>query len=97
MFTLRSYFNSIEAGLAKARLDEAEIPCSLADEGANAWGGAPMAMPIRLIVPEERVADALRVLKENPDPLPENFSPAPGFVAPDPDRDLKDSVLNELR
>ena len=50
MVTIRTYPNPLEAGLAKSLPESRNIVCSLADEGANAWGGAPIAMPIRLLV-----------------------------------------------
>ena len=35
MVTLRTYWNGVEAGLAKSLLDDHKIFCSLADENAN--------------------------------------------------------------
>lgn len=63
MVTLRTYTNSIEAGMAKSILDEHNIFCSLADENANVYGGAPFAMPVRLQVREEQADEALRILQ----------------------------------
>ena len=53
----------MEAGLAKSILDEHNIFCSLADENANLYGGAPLAMPVRLLVNEGQADEALRILK----------------------------------
>jgi cytochrome c-type biogenesis protein CcmH/NrfG len=63
MVTLRSYANAIEAGIAKSILEEHNVFCSLADENANLYGGAPLAMPIRLLVNEDQ-ADAARQILE---------------------------------
>jgi len=65
MVTLRTYTNSIEAGMAKSILDEHNIFCTLADENANIYGGAPFAMPVRLQVREEQADEALRILQTN--------------------------------
>jgi len=65
MVTLRTYTNSIEAGMAKSILDEHNIFYSLADENANMYGGAPFAMPVRLEVREEQADEALRILQTN--------------------------------
>ncbi len=63
MITLRSYANPIEAGMAKSMLETNDIPCTLADENANAYGGAPLAMPVRLLVSEDQVDEARRILE----------------------------------
>jgi tetratricopeptide (TPR) repeat protein len=63
VITLRTYPNATEAGLAKSILDGHNIFCSLADENANLYGGAPLAMPVRLLVNEEQADEALRILK----------------------------------
>ncbi len=65
MVTLRAYLNLGEALLARSHLEECKIPSELADENAHLYGGAPFAMPIRLLVREEDVERAVRVLKEN--------------------------------
>ncbi len=62
MTTLRTYLRETEALLAKSRLEAFEIPCALADENAHLYGGAPFAMPIRILVPDEFVAEAVRIL-----------------------------------
>ena len=62
MVTLRAYPNSVDAGIAKSILDEHNIFCTLADENANVYGGAPFAMPVRLLVNEEHADEASRIL-----------------------------------
>src|SRR5881392_1375872 len=64
MFTLRSYASPIEAGMAKSMLEAHGISCSLADENANIYGGAPFAMPVRLLVSEDQVNEAKQVLED---------------------------------
>lgn len=72
MVTLRTYSNFLEAALAKARLDEHKIPCTLADENVNLYGGGPLAMPVRLLVVEEKAEEAERVLASSGPNLPED-------------------------
>lgn len=99
MITLRSYPNVIEAGLAKSLLEERGIFCSLADEGANAWGGAPMAMPVRLMVEEERAAEARLILEETAGKVTDSdLSDVPDENIPteEPMRDVLDE-LKQLR
>jgi hypothetical protein len=62
MVTLRTYWNGVEAALAKSLLDDHKIFCRLADENANLYGGGPFAMPIRLLVDEDQAELALRIL-----------------------------------
>jgi len=64
MFTLRSYASPIEAGMAKSMLEAHGISCSLADENANVYGGAPFAMPVWLLVSEDQVNEAKQVLED---------------------------------
>lgn len=63
MITLRAYSNPAEAALAKSLLDDHNILCSLADENAYLYGGAPLAMPVRIVVADEQAEEAGRVLK----------------------------------
>jgi tetratricopeptide (TPR) repeat protein len=63
MVTLRTYANPVDAAIAKSILDEHNIVCSLADENANVYGGAPFAMPVRLMVSEKQADEALRILE----------------------------------
>jgi Putative prokaryotic signal transducing protein len=62
MVTVRTYANPIEAGIAKSLLDDCEIFCVLADEDTNRYSGAPFAVPIRSLVHENQVDQALRIL-----------------------------------
>lgn len=76
MVTLRAFSNPAEAALAKSLLDDHKILCSLADENAYLYGGAPFAMPVRLMVAEDQAEEAERVLK-NPDENRADFEPSP--------------------
>lgn len=62
MVTLRAYSNPAEAALVKSLLDDHNILCSLADENASLYGGTPLAMPVRILVGEDQVEAAIRVL-----------------------------------
>ena len=62
MITLRTYPNSTEAGLAKAHLDAAGISSELADENANSNTVAQFAIPVRLMVTEDRIEEARQIL-----------------------------------
>jgi len=62
MVTVRSYWSTVEAGLAKSLLDDYEIFCVLADENTNRYAGAPFAVPIRLLVREDQADQAIRIL-----------------------------------
>jgi SAM-dependent methyltransferase len=62
MVTLRAFSNQMEAALAKSVLDDHNIASALADEGAYLYGGAPLAMPVRLLVAEEHLEEANRIL-----------------------------------
>ena len=59
MVTLRTFQNPAEAGLAKSTLEAANIRCELADENAGIYA---IGVPIRLLVAEEQVDEARRVL-----------------------------------
>jgi hypothetical protein len=69
MVTLRAFSTAAEAALAKSLLDDHDIVCSLADENSWLYGGAPLAMPVRLLVAEDRAAEADRILTHPPDGL----------------------------
>jgi putative signal transducing protein len=57
---LARYFNSFEAGLAKARLDAEEIPSFIFDMNMN-WEGMGGIIQVRLMVDDEDF-DAARAL-----------------------------------
>ena len=69
MVTLRAFFTPAEAALAKSLLDDHGIASSLADENSWLYGGAPLAMPVRLMVAEEQLEEAARILEDPPDGL----------------------------
>lgn len=55
------FYNSFEAGIAKSRLDAEGIPSVLFDLNAS-MEGASFLVPIRLMVDEEDVEEARRIL-----------------------------------
>jgi len=58
------FYTRIEASLAKARLDAADIPCVLFDMEMN-WGGADLGVvPVRLMVDDEDEAEVRALLTE---------------------------------
>lgn len=60
---LARYYDSFAAGIAKARLDDADIGSVLFDfETANFWGS--MVIPIRLMVLDEDLQEAAQALKD---------------------------------
>lgn len=69
MVTLRAFSNPAEAALAKSLLDDHGIVSSLADENSYLYGGAYLAMPVRLVVAEEQLEEAARILSDPPDGL----------------------------
>ena len=97
MVTLRTYTNSIEAGMAKSILDQHNIFCSLADENANVYGGAPFAMPVRLQVREEQADEALRILETTAQTFSENFGQVENPQEKDSMSSRLTDVLDELK
>jgi tetratricopeptide (TPR) repeat protein len=95
--TLRAYGNAVEAALAKTLLDDRGIPCRLADEGSHLYGGAPLAMPIRILVPEERLEEASRVLDDAAKSLPDDFEPAGAANISSTPVDIDRQLLSEVR
>jgi tetratricopeptide (TPR) repeat protein len=78
MITLRVFDSAAEAAIAKSVLDDHGISSSLADEAAHLWGGAPGAIPVRLLVREDQVEEALRILDAPGPAWPEDFEPPAG-------------------
>jgi Putative prokaryotic signal transducing protein len=56
-----TYATTVDANIAKIALDAAGVPSLIVGVGAAMEGGAE---GVRLLVPEERVASALRVLED---------------------------------
>ena len=58
------FYTRIEASLAKARLDAADIPSFLFDMEMN-WGGADLGVvPVRLMVDDEDLEAAQDLLRD---------------------------------
>jgi cytochrome c-type biogenesis protein CcmH/NrfG len=89
MLTLRVFDSGAEAAIAKSVLDDHGISSSLADETSHLYGGAPGAIPVRLLVREDQAEEALRILDAPGPALPENFDVMTGAeqaeVTPAPD------------
>ena len=62
MVAVRTFWNQAEAALVKSHLDDYEIFCALIHENAHLYGGAPLAMPIKLLVSDEAADRALCLL-----------------------------------
>jgi Putative prokaryotic signal transducing protein len=62
---LAKFYNVFEASLAKGRLDAEEIGSVLFDTEMN-WGGLDGVVPVRLMVDEDDLDFARRVLAEMP-------------------------------
>lgn len=62
MVAVRVFWSQAEAALHKSRLDDHEIFSALLHENAHLYGGAPMAMPIRLLVDDYEAELALCIL-----------------------------------
>lgn len=67
MVTVRTYWVSAEAALAKSVLDDYEIFCALIHENAHLYGRAPFAMPVRLVVDEDQADQAIHILNGDPE------------------------------
>jgi tetratricopeptide (TPR) repeat protein len=95
MITLRAYSSPVEAAMAKSLLDDHQIVCSLADENSNLYAGTgQIAIPIRLLVAEESVEQALHILDDARPPLPDDFDPGSAVV--DMTIDPQQKMLSEL-
>ena len=58
------FFTGFEASIAKGMLEAADIPAILFDTESN-WGGADLGVvPVRLMVHEDDLAEARRLLAE---------------------------------
>jgi hypothetical protein len=97
MVTLRAYSNPAEAAIAKSLLDDHKIFCSLADENANLYGGGPLAMPTRLLVAEDQVEQAARILKTKGPELSEDFDPGTADESSGQREDINQQILSEVR
>ena len=62
---LAKYYNVFEASLVKGRLDAADVASILFDTEMN-WGGLDGVVPVRLMVDEDDLAFARRVLADQP-------------------------------
>jgi putative signal transducing protein len=72
VLTLGTYLNLIEAGLVKSFLEAHDIFCRLFDENAHLYGGAPFAMPVRLLVIDAQFERAARILADARRLVPED-------------------------
>jgi tetratricopeptide (TPR) repeat protein len=77
MITLRVFDSAAEAAIAKSVLDDHGISSNLADEASHLYGGAPGAIPVRLLVREDQAEEARRILDAPGLTLPENFDGMP--------------------
>jgi hypothetical protein len=60
------YYDIFEAGLARARLEAEDVPCVLFDTETN-WGGMDLGVvPIRLMVDDDDLESAKRILSAPP-------------------------------
>lgn len=62
---LAKYYNVFEASLVKGRLEAADVESILFDTEMN-WGGLDGVVPIRLMVDEDDLDFARRVLADRP-------------------------------
>jgi hypothetical protein len=62
---LAKYYNVFEASLVKGRLDAADVTSVLFDTEMN-WGGLDGVVPVRLMVDEDDLDFARRVLADRP-------------------------------
>ena len=59
------FYTGIEASMAHGRLDAADVASILFDTEMN-WGGLDGVVPVRLMVDEDDLAAARRVLDDQP-------------------------------
>src|SRR5450432_336868 len=95
MVTLRTYASPAEAAMAKSLLDDQQIACSLADENSNLYAGTgQFAIPIRLLVDEKQVEQALHILDDARQPPHDFFDPGKGTA--DINVDVNQEIISEL-
>ena len=61
MTPIKTYATRLDADLARIRLDAAGIPATIVGVGVGMEGGAD----VRLLVPDERIEEALEVLRDS--------------------------------
>ena len=62
---LARYYNVYEASLVRGRLEAADVPSILFDTEMN-WGGLDGVVPVRLMIDEDDVDFARKLLAEAP-------------------------------
>ena len=65
MVTVRTYWNPVDAALAKSVLDNYEIPFEILHENVNLYSQAQFAVPIRLVVDEDQASRATYFLNDD--------------------------------
>jgi len=70
MVTIRTYANPVDAALAKSVLDDHDVPSVLIHENANTFYS--LAMPVRLLVPDDQANRAIHILTAHHDEEEEN-------------------------
>ncbi len=66
---LAKFYNSFEAGMVRARLDAEGIDSHLFDFNTSMEGGTGFLIPIRVMVLDEDLGEARRILAEPSDPI----------------------------
>ena len=84
MVTVRTYWSLAEAGFAKTLLDNYEIACALLDENAGCYIPGQSAVPIRLVVDENEVDQAICILNNDFEKAAEIESAGEGEVVERP-------------
>ena len=84
MKTIRTYPNTVEAGLARSILESAGIEAVLADEHSCTLGYGSVVGGVRLQVPDVQADPATKILDEQDGvtPLPDDFIPPGGLAQP---------------
>jgi hypothetical protein len=76
MVTLRTFPDPVTAGLARALLRDRGIPCELADVESHLYSAAMIAIPVRLLVPQDTLEEAGQILDSTDLALPPDFDPS---------------------